>query len=318
MRAALNIRTGLTLICLGVMAVDAGPTWAADPADGHWYKEVERAVAAAKRTQLPLLVHVSASWCGPCRRMDREFLEKPTMLGQLGTRFIGLKLDADRHEELLEKLSVRSVPTDLIVDTQGNIISRSEGYQDQKTYFSRLARIEAVFKRSQTSRIARDRADSQSSGNPQRNETPVPRPRPDESRTTTPSSPKPARRLVGLDGFSPIALYKFRRWERGEPRFAAEYKGIVYYLSSAVERREFEESPGRYAPRLLGCDPVILEKSDRAIAGSTKFGAYFDDELYLFTGAESRARFKQNPLQYVRTRHVLRVDEIESQPIERQ
>ena len=56
---------------------------------------------------------------------------------------------------------------------------------------------------------------------------------------------------------------------------------------------------------------MILQKTDRAIPGSTKFGAYFDGALYLFETAESRSEFKKAPMRYVKTRHVLNADEIE-------
>jgi YHS domain-containing protein len=57
---------------------------------------------------------------------------------------------------------------------------------------------------------------------------------------------------------------------------------------------------------------VILLQSDRAVQGNTKYGAYFDGALYLFQGPETRAEFKKAPMRYIKTRHVLNVDEIES------
>ncbi len=82
-------------------------------------------------------------------------------------------------------------------------------------------------------------------------------------------------------------------------------------MSSAAEAEVFRTNPERYAPKLLGCDPVVLWKTDRAVAGSAEFAAYFDGELYLFVDRESRAQFREVPVRYVRTRHVLKVDQIE-------
>ena len=65
-------------------------------------------------------------------------------------------------------------------------------------------------------------------------------------------------------------------------------------------------------PRFLGCDPVVVWDSDRAIRGLTKFAAFYDDELYLFSTAENRDTFKAKPDTYIRTRIVLQPDEIET------
>ena len=81
-------------------------------------------------------------------------------------------------------------------------------------------------------------------------------------------------------------------------------------MADANELRQFRANPERYAPKLLGCDPVLLNETDRAIAGKIDFGAYFDGELYFFVSAKSRKIFRAKPLRYTRTRHVLRVDHI--------
>ena len=54
---------------------------------------------------------------------------------------------------------------------------------------------------------------------------------------------------LGMKGFSPVALVSRRQWVQGDQHFAAEYKGIVYFLASAQELRRFQESPDRFAPK---------------------------------------------------------------------
>ncbi|TXT16678.1 MAG: thioredoxin, partial [Planctomycetota bacterium] len=117
--------------------------------------------------------------------------------------------------------------------------------------------------------------------------------------------------LVGLDRYSPVSLAKHRQWRKGSPEFALVYQGVVYLLCDADEYREFRSDPSKYAPRLLGCDPVVLWTSDRAVPGSTQYGAYFDGELFLFSSPENRDRFKSSPTLYTRPQHVLKVDQID-------
>ncbi|RMG41951.1 MAG: DUF255 domain-containing protein [Planctomycetota bacterium] len=115
---------------------------------------------------------------------------------------------------------------------------------------------------------------------------------------------QPARPEIGLEGYSPVALYRRREWIPGRVEFAHTFRGVTYYLATAEELELFRRDPVRYAPRLQGCDPVVLYDTDRAVAGSVRFAAYFDDELYLFVSEETRTRFERDPLRYTRTRHV--------------
>jgi YHS domain-containing protein len=117
--------------------------------------------------------------------------------------------------------------------------------------------------------------------------------------------------IIGLDGYSPVALVSHRQWTRGKHEFAWEHKGITYYLASRAEFELFRKTPEEFAPKLLGCDPVILSETDRAVPGDTRYGAFFDGDLYLFQSSDTRQRFKTNPPRYTRIQHVLRVDHIE-------
>ena len=121
---------------------------------------------------------------------------------------------------------------------------------------------------------------------------------------------------VGLHGFSPVSLVGDRKWMKGSDRWSYEYKGIVYYLTSEEELREFKNGADRFAPQILGCDPVILDIADRAVEGDIRYAAFFDGELYLFVSDKSRQTFREDPDRFVRTKHVLNIDELEGKRLE--
>jgi YHS domain-containing protein len=123
-------------------------------------------------------------------------------------------------------------------------------------------------------------------------------------------------RMMGLHGYSPVALVASKQWVHGDPRFAMDYKGIVYQFTSADEFRRFRETPERFAPQILGCDPVILDITDRAVTGDIRYAAFFDGELFLFVSDKSRQFFEQDPERFVRTKHVLNVDELDDKRLE--
>lgn len=278
------------------------PLCAAEPNPIGWRHDFEQAQADAQRLNRPLLVHFHAEWCGPCRRMERDIFRAPEFLQQLDGRLIAVKVDADQRPDLTERFNVRGLPTDLFLDPSGRVVAQSTGYVDRDRYLGQMARIDARFNTTGRTLVAKSQTAVPTAPAVERTVKPA-----DEPPTAAPAEPA----LVGLGGFSPISLWNWREWRKGSPEFAAEHQRVTFYMATADELRQFQENPEQYVPKLLGCDPVLMAETDRAVPGSTKFGAYFDGELYLFTSLETRARFKQSPLRFTRTRHVLRVDEIE-------
>lgn len=264
------------ICCASVAHADAplpGSAWLADYA---------RAKSRAAELNKPLLVHFYAGWCIPCRRMERETLRTGDMARRLKTAFVGVKLDADRNGPLMKQLGVRSLPADVVIAPDGTKSVLSVGYQTKGQY---LARLDAVGRRF---------------GNA-------------PPSTAKPAAPQIARKpaaseeeLDGLDGYCPVSLWNWREWKKGDRLITAKHKGIRYRFASALDRDAFRGDPEKYAPRLLGCDPVVLYNADKAERGTTKFGAYFDGKLYLFKSAENRTTFKRQPIRYTRTRHVLK------------
>lgn len=277
-----------------------GEASAGGRASGVWRQDYEAAFAEARRENKPLLLHFSASWCGPCRQMEANVLYQPDVLKRLDQAVIPVMIDYDENPKLVEQFSVRLLPTDIYVDPNGRVVGRDTGNRSLGVYVSRLNSV--------ASRVAGEFA----SAKPERRE-------PKQEVAERPKQPaveprvveKPAAVVIGLDGYSPVALSTSRKWIRGREEFALEYKGVIYRMSSADELARFRASPEKYAPKLLGCDPVVLWNSDRALSGSTQHGAFFDGALYLFVSRESREQFKKEPLRYTRSRHVLRIDQVD-------
>jgi YHS domain-containing protein/thiol-disulfide isomerase/thioredoxin len=269
---------------------------AGEPA-GQWRTDFAAAQAEAERDHKPMLIHFYATWCLPCSKMDREVLKSADVKQRLGEKFIAVKVDSDQHPDLVQRFGVQLLPSDVIVNPMnGRVLLESQGVRETKSYISLLTQADAKFQAA--SRKTAIPSSKQAATKPAA-AGPLP---------VQLGDPKP---LVGLDGYSPIQLLKNRTWVRGSAEFSWDYQGILYYLSSREELLEFRGDPGRYAPRLLGCDPVILWEADRAVAGRTLFGAFYDDELYFFVSNENRQRFKANPERFIKTQHVLRVDQID-------
>ena len=90
----------------------------------------------------------------------------------------------------------------------------------------------------------------------------------------------------------------------------------MYHMTSEEELKQFKEESERFAPQVLGCDPVILDVADRAVAGDIRYAAFFDGELFLFVSEKSRQAFRQDPDRFVRTKHVLNIDDLQDKRLD--
>ncbi len=273
-----------------------------------WKHDFTNAAKEAKQAGRPLLVHFHATWCPPCRQMEKDVLHHSDVQEVLARQFVAVMIDSDQHPELVNQFEIKSLPSDVIIAPDGVVILKEPGGRDRKTYLAQLRHVVEQFAPQPESPSDRGQDERLVKGNT-----------PGTARVSEPSlepdrEEKPAtevKLLVGLDRYSPVSLAKHRQWRKGKTDLALVYQGVVYLLCDAEEYREFQTNPAKYAPRLLGCDPVILFSSDRAIPGSTQFGAYFDGELFLFASPENRDRFKSSPTLYSRPQHVLKVDEVD-------
>jgi YHS domain-containing protein/thioredoxin-related protein len=287
----------------------------------QWLADYGFARQEAKRLGMPLLIHFSASWCGPCQQMERETLNTKALLETVGTQLVALKLDSDENPGLVDAFRVESLPSDVIVAPNGKIVFRTSGYQPTQRYLANVRHWSTQFPDERAAAIAQlTPPPTTSQPNPSQSpsipiqQAPViagpQRPSPSPTIVQRPETASPAARLVGLSGYSPVAIKTRRVWTKGREDLAMTWQGVVYYLANDREYLAFKNAPHRYAPRMLGCDPVLLWNSDRAVQGAVEYGAFYDGDLYLFTTADTRDRFKVNPDQFVTVRHVLNPEEV--------
>jgi YHS domain-containing protein/thiol-disulfide isomerase/thioredoxin len=296
-----------------------------------WKHDFRSAETEARRLNRPLLVHFHAKWCGPCQIMNRDVLGDPSVLRQLDVSVVAVKVDADERPDLIQRFGVESLPTDIFLDPSGFVMDRSSGMRDRERYVSLIARIDSRFAQTHKTHIAMQSKPAL------REPAPLSRP------TPAPIAPNPVRRTIedrpmiasasppgvghpgplrhagaslGLRGFSPVALVGDRKWMRGDDHWKYEHKGVTYYMTSAEELQLFKDGPDRYAPQVLGCDPVILDIADRAVSGDIRYAAFFDGELYLFVSEKSRQTFREDPDRFVRTKHVLNIDDLQGKRLD--
>jgi thioredoxin 1 len=75
------------------------------------------------KSKKPTLVDFYATWCGPCKMMEKPLEE---IKSEVGDSVTILKVDVDSNRETAAKYNVRGVPT-FILFKEGEIVWRQSG-----------------------------------------------------------------------------------------------------------------------------------------------------------------------------------------------
>jgi len=86
---------------------------------------IESALAKSKAENKLIFIDAYATWCGPCKVMDKVF-EQQSVGSYFNSQFINIKIDMDGPygEFLLNQYGVVWLPTLLIINSEGEIISK--------------------------------------------------------------------------------------------------------------------------------------------------------------------------------------------------
>lgn len=107
-----------------------------------WESDFRTGVQHSLQSGLPLLVQVSADWCGYCQKMKQETLVDPTVIRTLNRGFVTVMLDADANRELVQQLNVKSLPTTLVILPNGRVVENLNGYQSASALQTMLNRYQ--------------------------------------------------------------------------------------------------------------------------------------------------------------------------------
>lgn len=260
-------------------------------ADHGFEASYEAAVEKAERQNLPLLIHFHASYCGPCRMMSSQVFSQPSIQNQLQNGLVAVEIDVQQRPDITQKYGTTTIPRDVVVYPGQSPQTINKGFKSTLAFSGILQQIAS---RGAAMATANKPVEKQS------------------SKAVLVGSQK----ILGLEGFCPVKLIRDREWISGESDLTETYRDIVYHFSSPEAAKEFRNDPRRFSPQNLGCDPIVLFENQQAIVGDIKFGAFFDNQLFLFDTDKNRREFKQNPLRYRRYQHALKVDDLAARKIQ--
>src|SRR6266516_7443614 len=57
---------------------------------------------------------------------------------------------------------------------------------------------------------------------------------------------------IAIEGYSPVSYFEKGVAEKGDPRYAVNYRGVIYHLGSAEQVKTFNADPAKYEPAYDG------------------------------------------------------------------
>lgn len=105
---------------------------------------------------------------------------------------------------------------------------------------------------------------------------------------------------VALGGYCPVAYVKMQQAVFGDPKFASEYQGRLYYSSNADAKAMFDKDPASYADTVKydGYCATAVSMGKKIPADPNIFSAV-DGKIYFFSSAEAKAMFDKDSKSYI-------------------
>jgi YHS domain-containing protein/thiol-disulfide isomerase/thioredoxin len=107
----------------------------------QWMQDIESAKAVARQTGRLVLVHFWTPECVPCRTLDLNVFNQPSVGAAVESQFVPVKLNANENPGTAQGLGITRVPTDVVLTPDGQVVSMSVSPSTPSTYVAGLAQV---------------------------------------------------------------------------------------------------------------------------------------------------------------------------------
>lgn len=128
--------------CLVVLLAHVNMIAAAEPSRPapkvDWNRDVRTAWQESLQTDRPLLVFVTMDSCLYCEKMKKSTLQDRLVLSDLQTHFTPVALNVKHAPELVQQLMIKSFPSTVVIQANGDVVESIAGYQTPQQLRQRL------------------------------------------------------------------------------------------------------------------------------------------------------------------------------------
>jgi protein disulfide-isomerase len=268
-----------------------------------WQRDIDMAARLAEQTDRLVLIHLWATWCKPCVQVERNVFSQPAVARLIDANYVAVKVNVDDQPDLASRLGVKSIPCDVIMTPQGEVVSQSVSAGTPAAYAEQIAKVARSYISQRKAELAstdpvvpRDPVVAQRELNAWS-------PAADSSSSGGPSG------AAGVATETPAAFGPAEHVPVNQPLAASDEPGASQRTSYSSEGPS-SAGPGRPAPvhpaggpfpapvGLEGFCPVSLVHQNRWVAGDARYGVIHRGRLYLFAGPRERDVFWKDPDQF--------------------
>ncbi len=120
----------------------------------NWVTDIDKALKLSKKKDKPVFAFFTGKeWCGWCKKLVREIMDKPEFIEHVNKNYIMLELDFPRRDrskitpdmiQLARDMGVRGYPTVIMMDHNKTVYGRTS-YQ-RMTAMQYIEHLEAMLK----------------------------------------------------------------------------------------------------------------------------------------------------------------------------
>lgn len=107
----------------------------------------EAALLKAKEENKLIFVDIYTNWCGPCKKLSKTTFQDKKIGQDMNASFINMKWDAESkdYRAICKELGVKSYPTLLFIQPNGEVFSRLNGFHDVKTFNKKTNAVKTIW-----------------------------------------------------------------------------------------------------------------------------------------------------------------------------